>query len=235
MVEKRPGWVPSIRRGRGVHTTGPRSPIVPCRFSATSPLRQTHNPSPTVCVTTHTKIHSRLPVRSFPARNPRMDQESLGISVGFTPSSYPDRMPQREERLDTRPATASTPSILHPLQPLVPRDITSHSRSTPDALIGAPFPCAHHEPPLTDAAHGGLKPPPAGRLRRANQPPSLIQHRYQQGHAISIPTPPSTFVFTSSTPTTGTSSLLRGVPPSWSTSALPVLCDSRISHLSVSR
>ena len=61
VVEKRPGWVPSIRRGRGVHTTGPRSPIVPRRFPATSPLRRTDNPSPAVCVTTHTKIHFHLP------------------------------------------------------------------------------------------------------------------------------------------------------------------------------
>lgn len=127
VVEKRPGWVPSIRRGRGVHTAGPRSPAAPCRFPAASPIRRTRYPSPTVCVTTHTKIHLRLPVRSSPARNSRMDRESLGISVGFTPPGYPDRMPRRGERLDTRPITTSTPPILHPSQSLEPRDFTSHS------------------------------------------------------------------------------------------------------------
>lgn len=74
-----------------------------------------------------------------------MDQESLGISVGFTPSSYPDRMPRREERLDTRPATVSTPPILHPLQPLAPRDITSHSRPLPDTSACAFSQLAHHD------------------------------------------------------------------------------------------
>jgi hypothetical protein len=167
VVETRPGWVPSIRRGRGVHTTGPRSPIVPRRFPTTSPLRRTRNPSPTVYVTTHTKIHSRLPVRSFPARNSRMDRESLGISVGFTPPSYPDRMPRREERLDTRPVTASTPPILHSLQPLAPRDITSHSCPLPD-VSSTPFPTRSPRQSSANAAVGGLKPPPAGRLRRAN-------------------------------------------------------------------
>jgi hypothetical protein len=145
VVETRPGWVPSIRRGRGVHTTGPGSPIVPRRFPATSPLRRSRDPSPAVWVTTHTKIHFHLPVRSFPARNSRMDRESLGISVGFTPSSYPDRMPRREERLDTRPATVSTPPILHPLQPLAPRDITSHSRPLPDTSACAFSQLAHHD------------------------------------------------------------------------------------------
>ena len=35
-----------------------------------------------------------------------------------------------------------------------------------DAITAAPFRSAHHERPLTDAACGGLGPPPAGRPRR---------------------------------------------------------------------
>ena len=31
---------------------------------------------------------------------------------------------------------------------------------------------------------GGLKPPPAGRLRRATNPPSLMQHRTQLPHYL---------------------------------------------------
>ncbi len=75
------------------------------------------------------------------------------------------------------------------------------------------FSCAvHHEPPLTAAAHSGLEPPPAGRSRRATQPPSLVQHRSQQTRHHS-PEPPPAFVFTSSAPITGASSLLRAGPP----------------------
>ena len=38
-----------------------------------------------------------------------------------------------------------------------------------------------------NAPVGGLKPPPEGRLRRAKQPPSLLQHRSQQDHHLPIP------------------------------------------------
>ena len=81
-------------------------------------------------------------------------------------------------------------SVLMPSKPISTRHQTdrfrSSSRSTP-ATINRDFSVtAHHEPPLTAAAHGGLKPPPAGRLQRANQPPSLLQHRKR---AAAPPTP----------------------------------------------
>src|SRR6266851_7722357 len=92
------------------------------------------------------------------------------------------------------------------------------------------FSCAaHHEPPLTAAAHSGLGPPPAGRSRRATQPPSLVQHRSQHTRHHS-PEPPPAFVFTSSTPITGPSPLLRAVP---SLCPAPVLCRSRCPPLAV--
>src|SRR6266567_7497641 len=82
------------------------------------------------------------------------------------------------------------------------------------------FSCAaHHEPPLTAAAHSGLGPPPAGRSRRATQPPSLVQHRSQQTRHHS-PEPPPAFVFTSSGPITGPSPLLRAGPPADTASVL---------------
>ena len=92
------------------------------------------------------------------------------------------------------------------------------------------FSCAaHHEPPLTAAAHSGLGPPPAGRSRRATQPPSLVQHRSQQTRHHP-PEPPPAFVFTSSSPITGPSPLLRAVPPPCPAS---VLCRSRCAPLAV--
>src|SRR6266487_2287060 len=90
------------------------------------------------------------------------------------------------------------------------------------------FSCAaHHEPPLTAAAHSGLGPPPAGRSRRATQPPSLVQHRSQHTRHHSLEPPPA-FVFTSSAPITGASSLLRAGPPA---SPAPVLGPSRFPPL----
>ena len=91
------------------------------------------------------------------------------------------------------------------------------------------FSCAvHHEPPLTAAAHSGLGPPPARRSRRATQPPSLVQHRSRQTRHHSLESPPA-FLFTSSSPITEPSQLLRAVPPL----CLPVLCPSRWSPLGV--
>jgi hypothetical protein len=42
------------------------------------------------------------------------------------------------------------------------------------------FHIAHHDHVTTLAACGGLKPPPAGRLRRASNPSSPAQHRIRQ-------------------------------------------------------
>ena len=48
-----------------------------------------------------------------------------------------------------------------------------------------------------NAAVGGLKPPPVGRLQRAKQPPSLLQHRNQRNHHQTTDPPPA-FAFTTS-------------------------------------
>src|SRR5258708_9897177 len=92
------------------------------------------------------------------------------------------------------------------------------------------FSCAaHHEPPLTAAAHSGLGPPPAGRSRRATQPPSLVQHRSQQTRHHS-PKPPPPFVFTSSTPIPRASPLLLAGPPAGATTVLSASSFSCPAH-----
>jgi hypothetical protein len=59
------------------------------------------------------------------------------------------------------------------------------------------FRAAHHEPPFTAAAHGALKPPPQGG---SGGPTSITRTAPHPARpTISIPTPPSTFVFASST------------------------------------
>jgi hypothetical protein len=58
-----------------------------------------------------------------------------------------------------------------------------------DAIIAAPFRSAHHERHLTDAACGGLRPPPAGRPRRTYL--HLLHNTASSGSYIK---PPSAFV-----------------------------------------
>ena len=53
----------------------------------------------------------------------------------------------------------------------------SSSRPIPDAIEPRLFPPRSAQRSSANAPVGGLKPPPDGRLRRAIQPPSLLQHR----------------------------------------------------------
>jgi hypothetical protein len=59
--------------------------------------------------------------------------------------------------------------------------LRSPSRSPPDTLPGAFSPTLTTLDDQPSAARGGLEPPPAGRLRRASNPPSLAQHHSKQG------------------------------------------------------
>src|SRR5258708_4960722 len=82
------------------------------------------------------------------------------------------------------------------------------------------FSCAaHHEPPLTAAAHTGWGPPPQGQPGGPTHPPSPAQHRGQHPRHHS-PKPPPAFVFTSSPPITGASPLLRAGPPAGAATVL---------------
>jgi hypothetical protein len=54
--------------------------------------------------------------------------------------------------------------------------LRSPSRSPPDTVNRCLFRIAHHDHVTGHAACGGLKPPPAGRLRRASNPSSSAQH-----------------------------------------------------------
>ena len=104
-----------------------------------------------------------------------------GQSAG-SPQAHPEIRPQPRFRRQSE--AFDTSSAVH---------LRSPSRVPPDALIGAPFP--QRSPPrlLTDAACGGLQPPPAGRLRRAT-PPSPAQHRHHRP-SLYLRSPP-TFVVT---------------------------------------
>src|SRR5206468_929079 len=56
----------------------------------------------------------------------------------------------------------------------------------------APSPCRSPRRSSANAAQGGLTPPPEGRRRRANKPPSPAQHRLHEDRAYI--NPPSAFV-----------------------------------------
>jgi len=73
----------------------------------------------------------------------------------------------------------------------------SSSRPIPDAIEPRLFPLRSAQRSSANAPVGGLKPPPEGRLRRAIQPPSLLQHRSQWDHHLPIVLPPA-FAFTTS-------------------------------------
>ena len=62
----------------------------------------------------------------------------------------------------------------------------SSSRPVPDAVEPRLSPRRSAQRSSANAPVGGLRPPPAGRLQRAKQPPSLLQHRLQRDHHLPI-------------------------------------------------
>ena len=62
----------------------------------------------------------------------------------------------------------------------------SSPRPTPDAVQPRLLPRRSAQRSSANAPVGGLKPPPVGRLRRARQPPSLLQHRSRRDHHVPI-------------------------------------------------
>ena len=62
----------------------------------------------------------------------------------------------------------------------------SSSRPAPDAIEPRLFPRRSAQRSSANAPVGGLKPPPVGRLQRARQPLSLLQHRIQRDHHLPI-------------------------------------------------
>ncbi len=62
----------------------------------------------------------------------------------------------------------------------------SSSRPVPDAVEPRLSPRRSAQRSSANAPVGGLKPPPEGRLQRAKQPPSLLQHHIQRNHHLPI-------------------------------------------------
>jgi len=133
---------------------------------------------------------SHVPYESLVRAHAACTPDTTWAVNRYPPGSSRDAEPVSVSMSTERGFDASTTDIYNHL----PGPHLTHS---PRAFSRA----AHHEPPLTAAAHAGLIPPPAGRYRRANQPPSLAQHRSQPTRHLSLELP-SAFVFTSSAPLT---------------------------------
>ena len=146
---------------------------VPHRYSAPHGFRRLEpSLSPT-----HTVAGVRMQYRDTPSHVPH---ESLDRThAAYTPdttwavSGYPP-----DSSRDRDPASVLMPSnqvsTRQRQRTFVHR---SSSRSAPDAIRSRLFPRRSRRRSLTNAPRGGLEPPSARRLRRAKQPPSLMQHR----------------------------------------------------------
>jgi hypothetical protein len=112
MHEIRPGWAPSVPRGRWCAPGQPNSPGRHLPPSSGRPLfsRLSHPASGSANDEASSRIHLRSPVRPSPACDPQAEQGSLGTSPGFAPRGHPRRTPGQGRSLRTGPGTTSSTS-----------------------------------------------------------------------------------------------------------------------------
>jgi hypothetical protein len=113
MHEIRPGWVPSVPRGRWCAPGRPNSPGRHPPPSSSRPLfsRLPHPTGGSANDEASSRIHLRSPVRPSPACDPQAERGPLGPSPGFAPRGYPRRTPGRGRSLRTGPGATSSTSI----------------------------------------------------------------------------------------------------------------------------
>ena len=105
----RPGWVPSLPRGRRCSPGRMPCPTSACRISTARPC------TPPITFTARGSALRGInegsrdsPVRSSPACDHRMERRPLGTSSGFAPRGYPRRTPRRERSSRTGPDATSS-------------------------------------------------------------------------------------------------------------------------------
>ena len=108
----------------------------------------------------HAKAADRARVASMP--------DTTWPINGHTPDSSRDRF---DTPVSMSPVSLSTRLQRFAYARLPDPHLTRHARL---------FHIAHHSRVTAPAACGGLKPPPAGRLRRANNPSSPAQHHFRK-------------------------------------------------------
>ena len=111
----RPGWVPSVPRGRWCAPARPDPPGRHPPPHSGRPLSPAEHPiGGSANDEASTRVHANSPVRSSPACDPRMEREPLGLSPGFAPRGYPRRTPRRGRSLRTGPGTTPSTSAEPP-------------------------------------------------------------------------------------------------------------------------
>ena len=127
--ETRPGWVPPLPRGGGVHPAGQMPPAGACRFSAASPAPRYCIPSPGLILTRHQRGFTRVHPSGLPlACGPRMERGPLG----FSPELRTPPLPATHVRVGTghraltRDYVIDDIADLQSTQPLNTCDLVSH-------------------------------------------------------------------------------------------------------------
>src|SRR5688500_17121078 len=101
-----------------------------------------------------------------------------GQSSGHPPGSSRENSQTPRFRCHLDYANDASPAHPHPGLP--ERALSGTSSWSPPDASSAPSPCRSPRRSSANAAQGGLTPPPEGRRRRANKPPSLAQHRLSE-------------------------------------------------------
>ena len=128
MVEIRPGWVPSVPRGRRCapdRSLDPGRRLPPSSGQSLFPARASHRRES--YMTRHHRGFTRSPVRSSPACSPRMEREPLGFPRASHPAVTRDARQGGDGpcTLDRELRHRHQPVLLLRV-PLAPCDLVSH-------------------------------------------------------------------------------------------------------------
>jgi hypothetical protein len=129
-------------------------------------------------------LRPRTPYRRSPSHVPCKSRRpgSRRLHAGHHLANHRDTRQAHHGRTARPPAFDATSITLTTPQQRTPtrspgRALSGTSSWSPPDASSAPSPCRSPRRSSANAAQGGLTPPPEGRRRRANKPPSLAQHR----------------------------------------------------------
>ena len=169
---------PSKQRLHGYY--GPVRQRAPRSVLNASGFRRWHAPSRDLG-----GLRPRSPFRRSPSHVPCKSRRpgSRRLHAGHRLASHRDTRQAHHGRTARPPAfdatsiTLTTPQQRTPTPDPPGRALSGTSSWSPPDASSAPSPCRSPRRSSANAAQGGLTPPPEGRRRRANKPPSLAQHR----------------------------------------------------------
>src|SRR4051812_2266011 len=133
-------------------------------------------------------LRPRSPYRRSPSHVPCKSRRpgSRRLHAGHHLASHRDTRQAHHERtarplaFDATSITLTTPQQRAPAPRAPGRALLERLPGPHLTRSSAPSPCRSPRRSSANAAQGGLTPPPEGRRRRANKPPSLAQHRLSE-------------------------------------------------------